>query len=55
MAQAYTAKQAWEELGISKSSFYRLVAAEKLRVVRVGKKILVPKWAVEELFKKSLV
>ena len=55
MAQAYTAKQAWEELGISKSSFYRLVAADKLHTIRVGKKILVPKWAIEEFLKKPAV
>lgn len=55
MAQVYTAKQAWGELGISKSSFYRLVATGKLYVVRVGKKILVPKWALEEFLKTPAV
>jgi excisionase family DNA binding protein len=46
--QTFTAKEAMAELGISRSSFYRLTKDGKLHAVKVGTKILVPRWAIAQ-------
>jgi excisionase family DNA binding protein len=41
-------KQATFELGIGRSALYELVAAGKLKTVKVGRRRLVPREAIEE-------
>jgi excisionase family DNA binding protein len=41
-------KQATFELGIGRSVLYELIAAGKLKTVRVGRRRLVPREAIEE-------
>jgi len=45
--QTFTAREAMEALGISRNSLYRLVKTGRLHSVRCGRKILVPRWAVQ--------
>jgi excisionase family DNA binding protein len=41
-------KQATYELGISRTSVYELIAARKLRTVKMGRRRLVPREAIED-------
>jgi excisionase family DNA binding protein len=41
-------KQATFELGIGRSALYELIAAGKLKTVKVGRRRLVPREAIEE-------
>jgi len=45
---AFTAKQAMEALNISRSKFYNMAKRGEIKVVKVGKKILVPAWAISD-------
>jgi excisionase family DNA binding protein len=38
----YPYEEAWEALGIKRSMFYELVAAGKIRPVRIGRRALIP-------------
>ena len=41
-------KQATYELGISRTGIYELIAARKLRTVKIGRRQFVPREAIEE-------
>jgi excisionase family DNA binding protein len=44
----HSIKQATFELGIGRSALYELIAAGKLKTVKVGRRRLVPREAIEE-------
>lgn len=50
---AYEPREIWQEkiLPLSRATVYELIAANKLRHVRVGRKILVPADAIEEFLR----
>lgn len=50
---AYEVREIWQKriLPLSRATVYELIAANKLRHIRVGRKILVPVSAVEEFLK----
>lgn len=49
-----TVSEASKELGIGKSATYRLVWAEKLRHIRLGKKILIPFAELDAFIQREL-
>lgn len=53
MKRALSAKEAQVELNLSRSLFYRMVKEGRLKVVRAGRKVLVPEWAVDEFLKQT--
>ncbi len=52
MKRALSAKEAQAELNLSRSLFYRMVKEGKLKVIRAGRKVLVPEWAAEEFLRQ---
>ena len=53
MKRALSAKEAQAELNLSRSLFYRMVKEGKLKVIRAGRKVLVPEWAAEEFLRQA--
>lgn len=51
---AYEAKDLWNMLPLSRATVYELLAAGKIRHVRVGRRILIPREAVEELLQHGV-
>ena len=51
--RAYTFRDAESVLGISRSSFYRLEGAGKIRLVRIGRRTLIPADEIERLVKEG--
>lgn len=47
-ARAKTAKQAREEINVSKNKFYDMVKTGEIKTIRAGRKILVPEWAIAQ-------
>jgi excisionase family DNA binding protein len=41
-------------LGISRSTFYRLEAASKIRLLRIGRRTLIPADEIERLLKEGV-
>lgn len=42
-----------EAFGISRGTAYKLVKEGKIRAIRLGKRLVIPRTVVEELLKKS--
>lgn len=53
--KAYEPREIWQKriLPLSRATVYELLAANKLRHVRVGRKILIPADAIEEFLQKG--
>jgi excisionase family DNA binding protein len=51
--RTFTAEEARTELGISRSKFYEMVNQGQIKVVRAGKKILVPEWVIREFLQEE--
>jgi excisionase family DNA binding protein len=47
--QTYSMKQAWQKLGISRGSAYALANKGKLPTIRLGRRLVVPKVALDRL------
>ena len=45
---AYSVAEAAEALSLSKNVVRELVSEGRIRVVRVGRRVLVPRWALDE-------
>lgn len=48
MKEVYTVEDVKEMLGIGKTSIYELIRQNKLKCVRIGRKILIPKFSLYE-------
>ncbi len=53
MKRTYTAEEAWNEIGVSRTKFYDMAKKGQIQVVKAGKKILVPCWAVSEFLQET--
>ena len=51
---AWRVKPFWQRLGISASTFWKLVKSEKIRVIRVGGRTLIPHDEVERILKEGV-
>jgi excisionase family DNA binding protein len=51
--QTYTVRQAAQLLGIGKNSAYEAAARGEIPVVRIGKRLLVPKVALDHMLRES--
>ncbi|TAM44315.1 MAG: DNA-binding protein [Acidobacteria bacterium] len=50
---AYTVREAAAALGLGHTLTGDLVRAGRIRAVHVGKRILIPRWAIEEFLKEN--
>lgn len=50
---AYTVREAAQSVGIGSTRMGDLVRAGRIRAVHVGKRILIPRWAIEEFLKEN--
>lgn len=51
--KVFTVKEAQELLRLSRNTLMRLVNAETIRAIRVGRRILIPSWAIDEFLRKA--
>lgn len=49
---AYPVEQAREKLSLGRSSMYNLIAREEIEVVRIGRKILVPRDSLNNFIRR---
>jgi len=52
--RAHSFREGQRILGISRSTFYRLEATGKIRLLRIGRRTLVPDSEVERLLKEGV-
>lgn len=45
---AYSIAEAAEALSLSRSAVKELIYTGKIKVIRVGRRVLIPKWALDE-------
>lgn len=55
MARALTAKQAMQELNLSRSKLYRMIQAGEIKHIRAGRKVLIPEWCIEEYLRRTAI
>ena len=51
--QYLSIKETCDLLGLSRSTIYRLIKSNKVTVVRIGKRVIIPKPEIEELLKSA--
>lgn len=52
--RAYNFRDGQRILGVSRSTFYRLEAAEKIKLIRIGRRTLIPADEIERLLKEGV-
>jgi excisionase family DNA binding protein len=52
--RAHSFREGQRILGISRSTFYRLEAAEKIKLLRIGRRTLIPASEIERLLKEGV-
>jgi excisionase family DNA binding protein len=52
--RAHSFRDGQRILGISRSTFYRLEAAEKIKLLRIGRRTLIPSAEIERLLKEGV-
>ena len=52
--RAYSFSDGQRILGISRSTFYRLEAANKIKLLRIGRRTLIPASEIERLLKEGV-
>jgi excisionase family DNA binding protein len=52
--RAHSFREGQRILGISRSTFYRLEAAEKIKFLRIGRRTLIPASEIERLLKEGV-
>jgi len=52
--RAHSFREGQRILGISRSTFYRLEAAEKIKLLRIGRRTLIPADEIERLLKEGV-
>jgi len=52
--RAYSFRDGESILGISRSTFYRLEAASKIKLIRIGRRTLIPADEIERLLKEGV-
>jgi excisionase family DNA binding protein len=52
--RAYSFREGESVLGISRSTFYRLEAANKIKLLRIGRRTLIPASEIERLLKEGV-
>ena len=52
--RAHSFREGQRILGISRSTFYRLEAAEKIKLLRIGRRTLIPADEIERLLKDGV-
>jgi excisionase family DNA binding protein len=52
--RAHSFRDGQRILGISRSTFYRLEAAEKIKLLRIGRRTLIPASEIERLLKEGV-
>ena len=50
---AYSIDEAAEALSLSRSAVKELVYQGRIKVVRVGRRVLIPKWALDEFLSQA--
>lgn len=49
----YTPKQAWEKLGIGRTTFYHLLKEGKIRFFKNGSRYLIPESSISEFIEEQ--
>jgi excisionase family DNA binding protein len=52
--RAHSFRDGQRILGISRSTFYRLEAANKIKLIRIGRRTLIPADEIERLLKEGV-
>lgn len=52
--RAHSFREGQRILGISRSTFYRLEAAEKIKLLRIGRRTLIPASEIERLLNEGV-
>jgi excisionase family DNA binding protein len=52
--RAHSFREGQRILGISRSTFYRLEAAEKIKLLRIGRRTLIPASEIERLVNEGV-
>lgn len=51
---AYSPREIIKKTGLSRNTIYRAIKNGQIKSVRVGTRILIPKWAIEEVMNHGL-